>query len=57
MIPRRRWWAAAFLPALLLRALIPSGFMAAVREGSLAFVSCEPGALVAAGPNALVSPT
>jgi hypothetical protein len=53
MIQRRSWWAAAFLPALLLRALIPAGFMPAVGEGSLALVFCEPGALVAAGPNAL----
>jgi hypothetical protein len=51
-IQRRRWWAAALLPALLLRALIPAGFMPAVGAGSLAFVFCEPGALVAAGPQA-----
>ena len=49
---RRRWWVAALLPALLLRALIPAGFMPAVGAGSLALVFCEPSALGAAGPGA-----
>ena len=47
----RRWWARALLPLLLLRALIPAGFMPATSAGSLALVFCEPAAL-AAGPHA-----
>jgi Protein of unknown function (DUF2946) len=35
-------------PLLVLRALVPVGFMPAVAQGSLGFVFCEPGALVAA---------
>jgi hypothetical protein len=50
-IQRRRWWAGAFLPVLILRALIPAGFMPAVGAGSLALVFCEPGVL-AAGAHA-----
>jgi len=46
---RHRGWAIALLAALLLRALVPAGFMPAVGAGSLALVFCEPGALVAAG--------
>jgi hypothetical protein len=46
-----RWWARALLPLLLLRALIPAGFMPAVGAGSLALVFCEPAAL-AAGAHA-----
>jgi hypothetical protein len=41
---RHRWWATALLPALLLRALIPAGFMPAVGAGSPGLVFCEPGA-------------
>ncbi len=50
-IDRRTWWALALLPALLLRALVPAGFMPAVGSGSLALVFCEP-AGQAAGPHA-----
>ena len=39
-------WRAVLLAALLLRALVPAGFMPAVGAGSLALVFCEPGALV-----------
>ena len=48
-IQRRTWWVVALLAALLLRALIPAGFMPAIGSGSLALVFCEPGAEVAAG--------
>lgn len=34
---------------LLVRALVPAGFMPAVGAGSFALVFCEPGALAAAG--------
>jgi hypothetical protein len=42
----------ALLAALLLRALVPAGFMPAVGSGSLALVFCQPGAPIAAGPHA-----
>jgi hypothetical protein len=42
----------ALLPTLLLRALVPAGFMPAVGSGSLARVFCEPGAQVTVGPHA-----
>ena len=47
-IDRRTWWVLALLPALLVRALVPAGFMPAVGAGSLALVFCEPGAMAAA---------
>jgi hypothetical protein len=50
-IRRRRGWALALVPALLLRAFIPAGFMPAVGEGSLALVFCEPGVLASASPH------
>ncbi len=48
---RRGRWLQALLPLLLLRALVPAGFMPAVDAGSLAIVFCEPGT-VAAAPHA-----
>jgi hypothetical protein len=42
---RRQAGIAALLAALLLRALVPAGFMPAVAAGSLALVFCEPGVL------------
>ena len=47
-IARRRGWALALVPVLLLRALIPAGFMPAVGAGSWALVFCEPGVLASA---------
>jgi len=47
-IDRRTWWALALLPALLLRALVPAGFMPAVGSGSFALVFCEPGTMAVA---------
>jgi len=50
-IDRRAWWVLALLAALLVRALVPAGFMPAVGAGSFALVFCEPGAM-ALGPHA-----
>ncbi len=55
-IVRHTGWALALVPLLLLRALIPAGFMPAVGAGSLALVYCEPGALVAPSSHAHHAP-
>jgi Protein of unknown function (DUF2946) len=38
----RRWCVQALLPLLLLRALVPVGFMPAIGTASLGLVFCEP---------------
>jgi hypothetical protein len=51
-IRRRTATVTALLAALLLRALIPAGFMPAVGAGSLALVFCAPGMAAGAGAHA-----
>jgi len=44
---RARWWTVVLLPALLLRSLIPAGFMLAPLDGRLSVILCDTDA---AGP-------
>lgn len=44
-LPRRRRGLVPLVALLLLRALIPAGFMPAVGAGSLALVFCDPGVM------------
>jgi hypothetical protein len=48
----RRRWALALLPLLLLRALVPVGFMPAVGAGSFALMFCDAATGIGAGAHA-----
>lgn len=50
-LPGRRWLAGLILPVLLLRALVPAGFMLASVDGDLSVVLCDGGALHAGHPG------
>jgi hypothetical protein len=48
----RRRWALVLLPLLLLRALVPVGFMPAVGAGSFALMFCDAATGIGAGAHA-----